>query len=100
MEEAREYIPLMRFIVSVRVSPEYGDNITESIQAFSQRYESYVQRMAQKIDCDVERIRPIVYMMIVSVVNYMIFGEASLFLQQFTPIQKELGLIVSGRKEE
>lgn len=100
MVEARVHIPLMRFIVSVRVSPEYGDNITESIRAFSGRYESYVQRMAQKLDCDAERIRPVVYMMIVSVVNYMLFGEASLFMQQFVPIQKELSVIASGGKNE
>lgn len=99
MQEAQEYMPLMRFIVSVRVSPEYGDTITKSVQAFSRRYETYVQRAANRLDCHVERIRPIVYMMIVSIVNYLIFGEASLFLQQFAPIQQELGVIVSGGSE-
>lgn len=99
LQAAREYMPVMRFIVSVRVSRKYGENITAALADFSARYDSYAVRFAEKLGCDVELIKPIVYMLIVSTVNYMIFGESSLFIRQLAPIQRELKKIVSEGKE-
>lgn len=99
LEAARKYMPVMRFIVSVRASM-YGENITKALEAFSAGYDSYVERFAAKLGCDSERVRQITYMLIISTTNYMIFGESSLFIRQLEPIRNDLNKLIGEIKHE
>lgn len=85
-KNADDMAPMMRFLVSVAVSAYYGKMIKPAIKDFAGRYNSYAEQVSEKLNCDVEKIRPTVYMAILSMTNYMIFGEEELFAPQMQAI--------------
>lgn len=96
-KSAELHAPMMKFLVSVAVSKNYADRIKPAIASFSSRYDLYSEQVAKKLGCDIKDATPIVYIAIIAVTNYMIFGEESLLHPQFEYIKKELAKLATRK---
>lgn len=89
-EMAAELSPVMRFLVSVCVSQEYGDKIKPSLIKLASRYPYYTGQIAKILGCTTQEVEPYVHLFILAINNYMIFGERALFEPQIQSAQREL----------
>lgn len=76
---ARELSPVMRFLVSVCVSEEYGALIKPALSQLAERYVHYTKKIAELLKSDESTVRPYVHLCILALNNYMIFSERALF---------------------
>ena len=79
---ADELSPVMRFLVSVCVSEEYGARIKPALSQLAERYVYHTQKVAELLKCDEDTVRPYVHLCILALNNYMIFSERALFEPQ------------------
>ena len=87
---AEELSPVMRFLVSVCVSKEYGDKIKPSLGKLAGRYPDYTRQIAKILGCTTQEVEPYVHLSILAINNYMIFGEKALFEPQIQAAKREL----------
>ena len=87
---ADELSPVMRFLVSVCVSREYGEKVKPSLVRLAARYPYYTGRIAEILGCTDEEVAPFVHLSILAINNYMIFAERALFDPQIEAVKKEL----------
>lgn len=82
--------PVMRFLVSVCVSQEYGEKAKPYLVQLAGRYPYYTERIAEILGCTKEEVEPYVHLSILALNNYMIFNERALFLPQIEAAKKGL----------
>lgn len=82
--------PVMRFLVSVCVSQEYGEKAKPYLVQLAGRYPYYTERIAEILGCTKEKVEPYVHLSILALNNYMIFNERALFLPQIEAAKKGL----------
>ena len=87
---AKELSPVMRFLVSVCVSQEYGDKIKPSLVKLASRYPYYTEQIAKILGCTTQEVEPYAHLSILAINNYMIFGEKALFEPQIQSAKREL----------
>ena len=95
---ADELSPVMRFLVSVCVSQEYGEKAKPYLVQLAGRYPNYTERIAEILGCTKEEVVPYVHLSILALNNYMIFNERALFLPQIEAAKK--GLMQFAKKKE
>lgn len=92
--------PTMHFLVSVCVSPEYGEKAKPFLVKLAGRYPYYTEKIAEILGCTKEEAEPYVHLSILALNNYMIFNERALFLPQIEAAKKGLmALALKKRKE-
>lgn len=84
----------MRFFVQVCSSNKYRKSMAPAIERLSKRYEHYAEEFARKLGCDVDEIKPYVYLAITVVSNYMIFGEENYTAPQIDIIKEKIIQII------
>lgn len=89
-ELADKLSPVMRFLVSVSVSREYGDKVKPYLVQLAGRYPYYTERIAALLGCSEEEVEPFVHLSILAINNYMIFNERALFMPQIESAKKEI----------
>ena len=94
---ADELSPVMRFLVSVCVSREYGEKVKPSLVRLAARYPYYTGRIAEILDCTDEEVAPFVHLSILAINNYMIFAERALFDPQIEAVKKELSRLAERK---
>ena len=82
--------PVMRFLVSVCVSQEYGEKAKPYLVQLAGRYPYYTERIAEILGCTKEEVEPYVHLSILALNNYMIFNERALFQPQSEAAKKGL----------
>ena len=87
---ADELSPVMRFLVSVCVSQEYGSKVKPYLVQLAGRYPYYTRKIAEILGCTAEEVEPYVHLSILALNNYMIFNERALFLPQIKAAKKGL----------
>ena len=87
---ANELSPTMRFLVSVCVSEEYGEQVKPALSQLAKRYVDYTQRIAKLLGCGEDIVRPYVHLCILALNNYMIFSERALFDPQIESAKSAL----------
>ena len=95
---AYELSPVMRFLVSVCVSREYGDKIKPSLVRLANRYQYYTEQIANILGCMQQEVEPYVHLSILAINNYMIFGEKALFEPQMQSAKRELMKLAEKRE--
>lgn len=95
---AQELAPVMRFLVSVCASQEYGDKIKPSLVKLAKRYPYYTEQIAKILGCTPQEVEPYVHLSILAINNYMIFGEKALFEPQIQSAQRELMKLAEGKR--
>ena len=81
-ELADKMSPTMRFLVSVCVSQEYGEQVKPYLVKLAGRYPYYTDKIAEILGCSAAEVAPYVHLSILALNNYMIFGERALFEPQ------------------
>lgn len=97
---AEELSPVMRFLVSVSASREYGDKIKPSLVKLANRYPYYTEQIAKIFGCTPQEVEPYVHLSILAVNNYMIFGEKALFEPQIQSAKRELMKLVEEKSKK
>ena len=92
--------PTMRFLVSVCVSPEYGEKAKPYLVKLAGRYPYYTEKIAEILGCTKEEVEPYVHLSILALNNYMIFNERALFLPQIEAAKKGLMMLASKTRRE
>lgn len=87
---ADELSPVMRFLVSVCVSQEYGEKVKPLLVKLAGRYPDYTKQIAKILGCTTQDVEPYVHLSILAINNYMIFGERALFEPQIQAAKREL----------
>ena len=95
---ADEMSPVMRFLVSVCVSQEYGEKVKPYLVKLAGRYPYYTVKIAEILGCTKEEVEPYVHLSILALNNYMIFNERALFRPQIEAAKK--GLMQLARRKE
>ncbi len=85
-ERANQMRNLMKFFVTVVSSSKYSDAIQPSLDRLSLRYQYYVQQFAEKLACPPEEIAPHVYIVINTMLSYMLFGRDSFVAPQLVMV--------------
>ncbi len=68
----------------------------DSMYQLSSRYEQYSEKFAKTIGCELDEIRPYVYMGVTAVANYMIFGEDDIIYPQIQIIKNKIKTLMSA----
>ncbi len=76
-DRAIEMRPLMNFFISVCTSTRYRESMLPALERLSVRYQHYTVDFAEKLCCKPEEIAPYVYIVINTMLSYMIFGQSS-----------------------
>lgn len=95
---AKELSPVMRFLVSVCVSQEYGSKIKPSLVKLASRYPYYTEQIAKILGCTTQEVEPYVHLSILAINNYMVFGEEALFEPQIQSAKRELMKLAEEKK--
>lgn len=97
---ADELSPIMRFLVSICVSKEYGDQAKPYLVQLANRYPYYTDRIAKVLGCAKEEVEPFVHLSILALNNYMIFQERALFLPQIEVAKKGLMCLANKKRKD
>lgn len=75
LDEVSKYKKELRFIYQLAASPVYGNKIRETGMDFNFIYDKYTHRLSQMLDCDEQLLKPLVYLFISAVLDYVIWDE-------------------------
>ena len=89
-ELADKMSPVMRFLVSVSVSKEYGEKVKPYLVKLAGRYPYYTEKISEILGCPPAEVAPYVHLSILAINNYMIFAERALLQPQLTAAKNGL----------
>ena len=75
LDEVSKYKKELRFIYQLAASPVYGNKIRKTGMDFNFIYDKYTHRLSQMLDCDEQLLKPLVYLFISAVLDYVIWDE-------------------------
>ena len=82
---------LMQFFVTVCALPKYRDRIEPILTDLSVRYKHYNEEFAEKLHSKPEDVAPYVYIVINTLLSYMLFGyEKGFYAPQIPLVKKAL----------
>ncbi len=91
---------LMKFFVSVCASPRYEDSVQPLLDKLGDRYKFYVDQFAIKLDCTPEEVAPYVYIVINTMLSYMLFGKENFVAPQLELVYGKLVAILEKKKQK
>ncbi len=92
-ELAKQLSPMMRFFTQVSSTDKYEEKMRPILKKLGKRYESHVDTVAEATTLDAETVRPLVYIGITAIANYMVYQEESYIDPILDMIENELGKI-------
>ena len=75
LDEVGKYTKELRFVYQMAASPVYGERIRSAGKDFNAIYDDYIQKLASHLKYDQELLRPLVYLFISAVLDYVIWEE-------------------------
>lgn len=75
LDEISKYKKELRFIYQLAASPVYGEKIRKTGKDFNFIYDKYTHRLSLLFDCDEQTLKPLVYLFISAVLDYVIWDE-------------------------
>ncbi len=99
-ERAVEMRPLMKFFVSVCATPKYEESVHPLLDALGGRYKCYTEQFANKLGVTPEEIAPYVYIVINTMLSYMLFGKANFVAPQLTLVYNKLVGVLEKRSKQ
>ncbi len=82
--------PLMKFFVSVCSTSKYDEAIQPSLDKLSERYKVYTEQFADKLCCSPKDVAPYVYIVINTMLSYMLFGKKNFVAPQLELVYNAL----------
>ncbi len=92
--------PLMKFFVSVCASPRYEDAVHPLLDKLGDRYKFYVNQFAVKLGSTPEEVAPYVYIVINTMLSYMLFGKENFVAPQLELVYGKLVAILEKKKQK
>ncbi len=89
--------PLMKFFVSVCATPKYENAVTPLLDKLTIRYKRYTEQFAEKLCVSPENVAPYVYIVINTMLSYMLFGKANFVAPQLELVYNKLVNILKER---
>lgn len=87
----------LRFLYQMASSPEYGERIRRDGKYFKAMYDKYAEKLAEMMKCDVERLRPVVYLFISAICDFAIWDDIENAQTEIDFIAKILPQILEGK---
>lgn len=87
----------LRFIYQMASSPVYGRKIRADGKYFKSMYDSYAVRLAEIMGCDVEKLKPLVYLFISAVCDYAIWADDANAQTEIDFIEQILPQVIDGK---
>lgn len=75
LDEISKYKKELRFIYQLAASPVYGEKIRKTGKDFNFIYDKYTHRLSLLLDCDEQTLKPLAYLFISAVLDYVIWDE-------------------------
>ena len=75
LDEVEKYTKELRFVYQMAASPLYGEQIRSTGNNFNAIYDAYIRKLAERLNYDQQRLRPLVYLFISDVLDYVIWQE-------------------------
>ncbi len=98
-ERATKMRPLMQFFVTVCALPKYRDKVEPILSDLSIRYKHYTKEFASKLDCSPNDVAPYVYIVINTMLSYMLFGyEKGFYAPQIALVKNTLVNLLKNRE--
>lgn len=98
LSEINKYKNELRFIYQMAASPVYGEKIREKGHDFNFIYDKYTHKLSGVLSCDEEILRPLVYLFISAVLDYVIWEEKEKSQLQLDFIYSALPEMVKSRR--
>lgn len=65
----------LRLVYQAATSPTYGDRIRKNAEPLNVTYSEYIELLSKNIGASYEEVRPIVYMFIATVLDYVVWDD-------------------------
>lgn len=75
LAEINRYKKEIRFIYQMAASPVYDEKIRIARKNFNFTYNKYINKLSVRLQCDEKVLRPLVYLFISAVLDYVIWDE-------------------------
>ena len=75
LDEISKYKKELRFIYQLAANPVYGEKIRKTGKDFNFIYDKYTHRLSKLLDCNEQLLKPLVYLFISAVLDYVIWDE-------------------------
>lgn len=75
MELVNEEQSSLRLVYQAATSPTFGDRIRKNAEPLNKSYSEYISLLSKTINVPYEEIRPIVYLFIATVLDYVVWGD-------------------------
>ncbi len=89
-ERALEMRPLMKFFVTVCATSKYEDALQPALDQLSARYKHYANEFAKRLCVEPQEVAPYVYIVINTMLSYMLFGRKSFAAPQLAMVYDAL----------
>lgn len=70
-----QYKEELRFIYQMVASPKYGDKLREDGKYFKLMYDKYAIKLAEHLNYDIQKVKPIVYLLVSSILDYAVWDD-------------------------
>lgn len=88
LSEINKHKNELRFIYQMAASPVYGGKIRGKGQDLNLIYDKYVEMLALRLQCNTQELKPLVYLFISAVLDYVVWEDTE-------NMQMQLGFIHS-----
>lgn len=93
---AKQSSPMMRFFTQVCSTDKYEEQMRPLLKKLRQNREGYIEKLSKLVFCDIEDVRPLVYIGITAIINYMVYQEET----YITPILSFIESNISSKKRK
>jgi len=75
LELVREEQKALRTVFQAATSPVYGDAIRKNSTTLNGTYDEYINALSRKVNISYEELRPIVYLFVATVLDYVVWDD-------------------------
>lgn len=75
LSEIGKYKDDIRFIYQMTASPGYGNKVRENSRECKYVYDKYTDKLAEIYECDAQELKPLVYLFVSVVLDYIIWDN-------------------------
>ncbi len=89
---------LMKFFVTVCATARYEDAVSPLLDKLNEKYKGYTVKIAEKLACTPEEVAPYVYVVINTMLSYMLFGKEDFVAPQLELVRVKLGELLDRKR--
>lgn len=75
LDHISPYKEELRFIYQMVASPQYGAQIRKDGKYFKDMYDRYAVKLAEHLNYDLDKVKPIVYLLISAILDYAVWDD-------------------------